>query len=213
MGLRTSPSGHHITSCLYLFIHLCTHTCHTACGILVPWPGIKLMSPEVEAWSPNLDSQGVPSSCLYYLLNSHICGLWLCPHWCLPTWIFLLRGPGHPVCPSQFLCPPQILNLLLPRDVLVLLSVPCHLPNPQHHVVCRGSSLSLLHGQTDSLPLNHLGSPNTYILFFKNDKMSSYFPLHYKGQIKYFLIQCMKIPWTLEKWENVGIAPSALKLV
>ena len=86
-------------------------------------------------------------------------------------------------------------------------------PSPQHHVVCRGSSLSLLHGQTDSLPLNHLGSPNTYILFFKNDKMSSYFPLHYKGQIKYFLIQCMKIPWTLEKWENVGIAPSALKLV
>lgn len=34
-------------------------------------------------------------------------------------------------CPSQFLCPPQILNLLLPRDVLVLLSVPCHFPKPQ----------------------------------------------------------------------------------
>lgn len=67
-------------------------------------------------------------------------------------------------------------------------------PSPQHHVVCRESSLSLLRGQTDSLPLNHLGSPNTYILFFKNDKMSSYFPLHYKGQIKYFLIQCMKFP-------------------
>ena len=44
------------------------------------------------------------------------------------------------------------------------------------------------------IPLNHLGSPNIYILFFKNDKMNSYFPLPYKGQIKYFLIQRMKVP-------------------
>ena len=27
--------------------------CHTACGILVPWPGIKSLSPAVEAWSLN----------------------------------------------------------------------------------------------------------------------------------------------------------------
>ena len=106
MGPRTSPSCHHITFCFYLFIHLCTHACHTACRILVPWPGVKFMSPAVEAWSPNLDSQGVPSSCLYYRLNSHVSGLWLCPHWCIPTWIFLLRGPGHPVFSiSVSLCP------------------------------------------------------------------------------------------------------------
>ena len=27
--------------------------CHTACGILVPRPGIKSGPPEVKAWSPN----------------------------------------------------------------------------------------------------------------------------------------------------------------
>ena len=38
---------------LMLFIYLSFWPCCAECGILVPWPGIKPMSPALEAWSLN----------------------------------------------------------------------------------------------------------------------------------------------------------------
>ena len=49
--------------------------CHVACGILVPQPGIELMSPAVEAWSPNhwtaREFPGKP-----YVLSAAFCSSW-----------------------------------------------------------------------------------------------------------------------------------------
>ena len=53
----------------YLFILF--WPCHTACGILVPQPGIKPMPPAVEAWSRNHWTTGeVPNAiiCLFVCL-------------------------------------------------------------------------------------------------------------------------------------------------
>ena len=50
-----------LTRIFILFIYLFTSPCHVACGILVPWPGIKPMPPAVEVQSPKpLDHQGIP---------------------------------------------------------------------------------------------------------------------------------------------------------
>ena len=51
-----------ILSHLFYFIWL--H--HVACGILVPWPGIKLMAPSVEAWSLNHWTTGRSPKSLFH---------------------------------------------------------------------------------------------------------------------------------------------------
>ena len=42
------------------FLFFCFWPCHTACGILIPPPGIERLAPAVEAWSQPLDCQGSP---------------------------------------------------------------------------------------------------------------------------------------------------------
>ena len=56
-----------ITTVLYLFLRF--WLCHTACGILVPCPGIEPMLPELEAWSLNhWTTREVPSSYILYIV-------------------------------------------------------------------------------------------------------------------------------------------------
>lgn len=158
------------------------------------------MSPEVEAWSPNLDSQGVPSSCLYYLLNSHASGLWLCPHWCLPTWIFLLRGPGHPVLsvsvslsptnsspPTSERCPCPALCFMsfsqAPASILFLQtlpSLPHHLPNTALSAGDQ-AEVSCMDGRTRDHWTTWAALTHTYS-FSKMTKRAATFPYIIKGR-------------------------------
>ena len=41
---------------------------HMACGILVPWPGVELTPPALQAWSQPLGPREVP---LWGLLEGH----------------------------------------------------------------------------------------------------------------------------------------------
>ena len=127
MDVRMSPSDHHTTSCLYLFIYFGP----LAGGILVPWPRIEAVPPAVEARSPNnWTAREVPP--LAFIIFCHVSGLWLCPHWYIPMWISLLPGPRHPIFSfSQFLYLPQMLGQAAPKRRPCSASYFLAFPKPQ----------------------------------------------------------------------------------
>ena len=50
---RSDPVWNNVLEHPFLLYFIIFWPCHTACGILVPWPGVEPLPPAVEAWSPN----------------------------------------------------------------------------------------------------------------------------------------------------------------
>ena len=83
---------------------------HKACGILVPWPGIKLRSPVLESWSLNhWTTREVPASFLLQFPEA--------------TWILQSLWP---LLPSSYL-----FSLTLPFRRTFMISFMAHLENPE----------------------------------------------------------------------------------
>ena len=134
--------------------------CHGACGILVPWPGIKPESSVAQAESLNhcTTRQFPESRFLNYLFNCVCVCVCMCARLC-PT----LCDPMD-CSPARLLCPWNFPGKNTGVDCHFLL---------EGIFPTQGSNLyllNLLHWQVDSLPLSYVGSPYSTLgtFFFYN---------------------------------------------
>ena len=111
------------TSPLSICVCVCVCVCvsHMACRILVPWPGIELMPPAVEMWSPNhWTTKGFPL--IHRLMPTSQQPLWDQLDSC---WDLALTGEKVNIWVPGGRCPYILFDAPLSSTLCILLLPPC----------------------------------------------------------------------------------------